>query len=239
MQVVLSTFFSQGCSQALNLHQRANYKGVDLTQNKGPILGVAASSSMIMLLMLILIVVASHPTVPTGTTTVTQTLTTTFTLPQQTVTYTTTAPAGVEVLAVRFSPDGGCKAELLNWINHANQSIYVLIYSFTLDDVANALIAAKNRGLDVKVIMDNEQSAGPGSEYQTLLNAGVTVRTDNRSAEMHDKVAIIDNQIVITGSFNWSANADTNNNENLIVLRSPSLASTYTTEFWHIWNTWT
>jgi len=211
-----------------------------LTQNKGPVIGVAASSSMIMLLMLILIVVASHPTIPTGTTTVTQTLTTTFTLPQQTITYTTTVQApAVEVLAVRFSPNGGCKTELLNWINRANQSIYVLIYSFTLDDVANALIAAKNRGLDVKIVMDNTQAAGQGSEYQTLLNAGVTVRTDNRSADMHDKVAIIDNQIVITGSFNWSTSAETENNENLIVFRSPSLASTYTTEFWHIWNTWT
>ena len=218
-----------------------------LAWSKGPVLGVAASSSIVMLLILILAIVSSGPAVPAATTTVTQTqtqtvtLTATYTAPLQTVTYTTviSPPGGVEVLAVRFSPNGGCKAELLNWINRANQSIYVLIYSFTLDEVGDALVSAKLRGVDVKVVFDGQQADVQGSEYQKLRDAGVEARVDTRAALMHDKVAVIDAKIVITGSFNWSTSAEEENNENLIVLKSQSLASTYTEEFWHIWNTWT
>ncbi|MEM2998618.1 MAG: phospholipase D family protein [Thermoproteota archaeon] len=159
----------------------------------------------------------------------------------QTVTYTTVIPGPgvVEVLAVRFSPNGGCKSELLHWINRANHSIYVLIYSFTLDEVGDALISAKSRGVDVKVVFDSLEANATESEYQKLRDAGVDARADTRSAVMNNKVAVIDGEIVITGSFNWSDSAEEENNENLIVLKSQSLAETYTNEFWRIWNTWT
>jgi len=161
---------------------------------------------------------------PRGATTVTATLTS--------LTVSTTQPQ--DILEVCFSPGGNCASRIVYWLGRANTSVHVLIYSFTLDDVAQALIQAKNRGVDVKVVMDEENFTG--TEYPTLRNAGIDVRIDYRSNLMHNKVAILDSRIVITGSFNWSAAANDRNRENLIVIANPNIASTYEQYFLQVWN---
>jgi cardiolipin hydrolase len=135
-----------------------------------------------------------------------------------------------------FSPGGNCANVLIRWISSARTSIHVLIYSFTLDNVRDALIQAKNRGVDVKIVFDEEQARGRGSEYSNLKAAGVDVRVDTGSGLMHDKVAIIDNHIIITGSFNWSQAGNQENNENLIVIDNSSWASAYEHQFQLIYN---
>lgn len=147
-----------------------------------------------------------------------------------------TAPVKREsLLQYCFSPGGDCKSYILYWIERANSSIHVLIYSFTLDDIGNALIQAKNRGVDVKVVMEEDNANSIGSEYYHLRNAGIDIRHDTRSALMHDKVAIIDNHIIITGSFNWTASANNSNNENLVVIDSSSWASAFELAFHDIY----
>jgi phosphatidylserine/phosphatidylglycerophosphate/cardiolipin synthase-like enzyme len=105
-----------------------------------------------------------------------------------------------------------------------------------LDDVRDALIQAKKRGVDVKVVFDEEQAYGQGSEYSNLKAAGVDVRIDTGPGLMHDKVAIIDNRIIITGSFNWSQAGNQENNENLVIIDSSSWAAVYEQQFADIWN---
>jgi len=108
------------------------------------------------------------------------------------------------------------------------------MYIFTLQNVAEALVSAHDRGVEVKIVFDKSQ--GSYSQY-ALLKAGIGVRNDtNPDGIMHNKVAIIDNRIVITGSFNWTNSAENNNNENLIVIRSVDVASIYESEFQDIWN---
>jgi len=137
---------------------------------------------------------------------------------------------------IHFSPRGGCADTIIYWISRANQSVHVLMYIFTLQNVAEALISAYDRGVEVKIVFDKSQ----GSSYsqQALLKAaGIEVRNDtNPNGIMHNKVAIIDNRIVITGSFNWTNSAENNNNENLIVIHSVDVASRYESEFQNIWN---
>ena len=122
----------------------------------------------------------------------------------------------------------------LYWAGRANESIHVLIYSFTLDDVSDALIEAYNSGVEVQVVFEKQQIS-KYSEYPKLEQAGVAVRNDTNSAYMHNKVMIIDETIVLTGSFNWSAHAEEQNNENLIVIKSTYIAETYEEEFQKIW----
>jgi len=141
----------------------------------------------------------------------------------------------VSILGIYFSPRGGCESQVIEWIGRANSSIHVLIYSFTLDSVSEALIEAQSRGVEVKVVCEKSQITRY-SEYQRLKAAGIQVRNDTNSAYMHDKVMIIDGIIVLTGSFNWSAHAERENNENLIVIRSVYVASVYEEEFDRIWN---
>jgi phosphatidylserine/phosphatidylglycerophosphate/cardiolipin synthase-like enzyme len=136
---------------------------------------------------------------------------------------------------VYFSPSGGCENQVIDWINKANSSIHVLIYSFTLDSVGTALIEAHDRHIEVKIVFEKGQ-IGQSSEYQRLRNSAVDVRNDTNPSYMHDKIMIVDGKIVLTGSFNWSNNAENENNENLLIITSTSLATTYENEFQKIWN---
>jgi phosphatidylserine/phosphatidylglycerophosphate/cardiolipin synthase-like enzyme len=158
--------------------------------------------------------------------------------PQGTVTQSVTVTSQVTVtrtgfglVEYAFSPGGKCANLVIKWIQKANSTIHILIYSFTLDIVRDALIQAKNRGVDVKIVMEKENWNGSGSEYMALKNAGINVRLDSNSHLMHDKVAIIDGHIILTGSFNWSAAGNTDNDENLVVLDSQTWASAYETQF--------
>jgi len=152
---------------------------------------------------------------------------------RQTMTVTATAviSQGSGLVQYCFSPGGNCDSVVIAWIDRANVSVHVMMYSFTLESVSNALIRANNRGVDVKVVMERENAYGKGSQYEALRAADVDVRLDSNSALMHDKVAIIDGRFVITGSFNWTASANERNNENLLVIDDRSWAAAYESQF--------
>ncbi len=156
-----------------------------------------------------------------------------------TTTYVTTSSqvqAPVDLVEYCFSPGGNCASIVVKWINRANSSVHVLIYSFTLDAIRNALIDAKKRGLDVKIVMERSNANEKGAEYQNLKSAGVDIRLDTNSGLMHDKVAIIDGHIILTGSYNYSAAANTTNNENLVAIDSQAWALAFETQFQQVYN---
>lgn len=140
-----------------------------------------------------------------------------------------------QVLGVYFSPNGGCEDQILYWIDRANSSIEILIYSFTLDSVGDALVEAHGRGVEVQVVFEVSQIS-QSSEYKKLKDAGIEVRNDTNSGDMHDKVMIVDGVIVLTGSFNYSNAAEKTNNENLLVINSTTIATIYGQEFTRIWD---
>lgn len=131
-----------------------------------------------------------------------------------------------------FSPDDGVAEHILDLINAATESVHFLAYSFTSDDIGQAIIARAQAGLEVRGVVDVSQSTGDGSEYETLKAAGVNVRLDgNSNGLMHDKVIIIDRSIVITGSYNFTAAAENKNDENLVVINNEAAAFKYMDEF--------
>lgn len=134
---------------------------------------------------------------------------------------------------VYFCPEDVCSSQIIRQIERAQSYIYVAIYSFTLDSIADALIRARNRGVDVKVVMEKSQ-VDKGSEYERLKNAGIDVKFDKNPDFMHNKFAIIDGKIVVTGSFNWSKHADATNDENLLIVYSEELARKYESEFFEL-----
>ncbi len=137
-----------------------------------------------------------------------------------------------------FCPEDNCSGHLIMLIDNANTSVHAAVYSFTLDSVSDALIRAKQRGVDVKVVVEKDQLS-EYSEYEKLKKAGVPVRIDSNPASMHNKFAVIDGEIVVTGSFNWSNNADKRNNENMIVINSEGIAFDYEKEFQEIFESGT
>ncbi|MGQ9680349.1 MAG: phospholipase D-like domain-containing protein [Candidatus Bathyarchaeia archaeon] len=143
--------------------------------------------------------------------------------------------SNISVIAVSFSRVEDTSQLLRYWIGRANRSIVVAVYAFTQDALGDALIEAKNKGIDVQILIDNKYINVQGSEFARLENAGISIKSDTRSADMHHKFIIIDGYILGTGSYNWSQAAEDENDENLILLRSQSLADVYLDEFNRLW----
>ena len=133
------------------------------------------------------------------------------------------------------------EGRLIEKINAAQTSIHIASFEFDLTPVAEALIAAKQRGVDVRWVTDDEHGleadAEPGhGQFALLQNAGIEVRSDNRSALMHNKFWIFDNQIVWTGSTNVTESGIFKQDNNTIVFQSPELAAIYEREFQEMWD---
>ena len=141
---------------------------------------------------------------------------------------------------VWFGPQDEPANMLVDAINSAQQSIDFCIYAFTLDEVAQAMIQAKNRGVQVRGIFDEGTISDTPTQFYTLQEAGVDVRTDPCPYAFHHKFMVIDRDgtdpVVITGSGNWSFSGTARNDENFLVVHSSSMAQTYYEEFLRWWN---
>ncbi|RCI07031.1 Mitochondrial cardiolipin hydrolase [Rhizopus stolonifer] len=104
-----------------------------------------------------------------------------------------------------FFPSKDSFNAFLSVLNSATKTIDICVFAFTDDDVADALIAAKKRGVSIRIITDNQQAAGKGADAKRLQESyGIPFKTDNTTGYMHNKFAIIDSATLINGSFNWS-----------------------------------
>ncbi|MFN8481593.1 MAG: phospholipase D-like domain-containing protein [Anaerolineae bacterium] len=130
-----------------------------------------------------------------------------------------------------FSPTGGGKQAIQKRLEVAQKSIKVLAFSFTDDDQAKALLDKAKKGVKVQGVFEARNANGSGAEYPAFKNAGLDVLTDGNCYTMHHKVYIIDDKTVITGSYNFSSNADKDNDENLLIIDDPNLAKLYSQEF--------
>lgn len=131
-----------------------------------------------------------------------------------------------------FSPKGGCTDVIVEEINKASVSIHIYAFSFTSRPIANALIRAMKRGVEVRVIADREQDKSVWSQLGRLQEHGAKVWIDRVSGFSHSKVMVFDGLIVLTGSFNFSKNAETKNRENIVLIKKRSLAERYLAN-WH------
>jgi phospholipase D len=115
----------------------------------------------------------------------------------------------------------------------AQQSIIVAMYGLTDPDIVDAIIAARWRGVEIGIKLDKLQSAGQSQSAAIAQPEaeGVVVEVSKQSRQLHDKFAVIDLRWIVTGSFNWTGNAENRNRENLLVLDCPDLAWSYASEW--------
>lgn len=143
------------------------------------------------------------------------------------------------VFSVGFSPSHGHSAldVVLSAIEGAKDSVDIAAYSFTSKPIAAALVAAKNRGVSVRVVADEKANNDRYTAVTFLANQSVPVRLNARYAIMHNKFMVVDGDTVQTGSFNYTASANSRNAENaLLVQNAPALAGTYQAEFNRLWS---
>jgi phosphatidylserine/phosphatidylglycerophosphate/cardiolipin synthase-like enzyme len=139
-------------------------------------------------------------------------------------------------MQVLFSSEDKIVNNLIALVNDAQSNIRFLAFSFTDYPLAQAMIDRAKAGVDVKGVYETFGSSGPRSELKTFWCAGLPIRQDGNSGFLHDKIIIIDNSIVVTGSLNYSSSADDENEENVVIFENLEIASLYLSEFEKIWN---
>jgi len=131
--------------------------------------------------------------------------------------------------ATCFTPGQDCEGLIVKEIRRAQKSILLQAYSFTSAPIAKALMEAKQRGMDVRAILDKSQRREKYTGATFLKHAGIPVVIDERPAIAHSKIFIFDQQSVLTGSFNFTQSAQKRNAENLIVIKGDAnLVRAYT-----------
>lgn len=141
-------------------------------------------------------------------------------------------------LEVAFSPDGSAQALVLKVIDSARKELRVLAYNFTSSSVTRALIRARKRGVDVRLVVDHrlnveeDRTGKSRAALSALAHAGVEVRTTEAFLAHHDKVIVADRETVELGSYNFTEAAARRNSENVLVnWRNPALARAYLAHF--------
>jgi len=138
-----------------------------------------------------------------------------------------------------FSPEGSARTLVLETIASAKHRIQMLAYSFQAPDVMQALVDAKKRGVDVRVVIDKRRNTGKTSRaaMDFVTSHGVALRTNDHFNIHHDKTIIVDGETVETGSFNFAKSAETTNSENVVVIRNaPEIARQYVEHWQSRWD---
>jgi phosphatidylserine/phosphatidylglycerophosphate/cardiolipin synthase-like enzyme len=135
-----------------------------------------------------------------------------------------------------FSPEEACALKIISLIDRARKQIDVCVFTITDNRISDALCRAHKRRVNVRVISDNDKSRDRGSDVDRLESMGIQVRTDNEPSHMHHKYALFDSNWLLTGSYNWTRSASTENEENIVVTNDPNLVSEFRDHFSNLWN---
>ena len=138
-------------------------------------------------------------------------------------------------IQVLFSPEDKAISHIIPYVQGAKKSITFMAFTYTQDALGQAMIAAFKNNVKVSGVFEATGSDGEFSEMTPLYCAKIPVRQDGNPSFMHHKVIIIDEHIVITGSLNFTDNADQQNNENVIIIDNADIAKLYTAEFQRVW----
>lgn len=146
------------------------------------------------------------------------------------------ATCAVEALFVSPSIDHVIEKRLIEILEGAKETILLAMYSFTDDQLGDAVIRAHQRGVSVRVILDGAQNTAQGGEYQKLREEGIPIIVEDVSGLMHHKFLVVDSQITVTGSYNWTEAANRENFENIVVIVCREVAQAFAAEFNRIWD---
>ncbi len=140
-----------------------------------------------------------------------------------------------EADAAFFSPGLACLQRINARIRNALNAVDICVFTITDDRITDEIIAAHNRGVQVRILTDNDKTEDRGSDIAKFRQAGIPVRIDESPFHMHHKFAIIDQQRLLNGSYNWTRSAADSNEENLVDCGEPELLARFQKEFDDLW----
>ena len=135
-----------------------------------------------------------------------------------------------------FFPNAANEQKVVSMLRTCKKTLDIAIFSLTLDSIAEAILEAFQRGIKVRIIADDECAKNKGSNIKLLASVGIPCKTDNAVYHMHHKFAVLDDSVVIMGSFNWTGQAVKYNQENIFFYEDKNIASQYAKEFERLWN---
>lgn len=138
--------------------------------------------------------------------------------------------------AAYFSPGTSCKSAIISQIRKARSSIKICVFTISDNEISKEIIAAHRRKISVKVITDNDKSFDRGSDIETIFKSGVPLKIDQTDDHMHHKFCIIDKQLLLSGSYNWTRSAAERNHENILLTEESSVVKAFLGEFDSLWN---
>ncbi len=136
---------------------------------------------------------------------------------------------------VYFSLSDNPQKEIIENINQAEAFINIAMYIFTDREIALPLVKAQERGVKVRLYLDQDQVDYQYSQSRFLVQRGIKTRISSNNYIMHHKFAIIDNRLLLTGSYNWTFSANNRNDENLMVIDDPDLIEIFQNQFVNLW----
>ena len=135
-----------------------------------------------------------------------------------------------------FSPNDACATRVRELIAFSKHRIDICVFTITDNRIVQRIAEAHKRGVEVRIISDDLKAQDPGSDIGRLARSGIEVRLDHTDAHMHHKFAIFDTGILLTGSYNWTRSAATENNENIIVSDDGNLVAQFQREYDQLWH---
>jgi len=136
---------------------------------------------------------------------------------------------------VYFSLSDNPQKAIIKNINQSQAFINIAMYVFTDKEIAIPLIDAQKRGVKVRVYLDRSQIESSYSVSRFLVQKEIKVRISSNNYIMHNKFAIIDNRILLTGYYNWTFSANNRNDENLMVIDDPEIIEIFQNQFVNLW----
>ena len=140
------------------------------------------------------------------------------------------------MLEAYFSPqDNAITSQVIGYIDGAQKYIYMPVFVLTHKGMESALIRAKQRGVDVKIIVDSTNVFVKGSSVKTLRETGIPVKVENYAGKLHSKSIIIDDKYILAGSMNFSNSGERRNDENMLIVKNSRLTMFYREFFEYLW----
>jgi phosphatidylserine/phosphatidylglycerophosphate/cardiolipin synthase-like enzyme len=130
-----------------------------------------------------------------------------------------------------FASEDGVAAHVIEKINQAQKKIHFLAFSFTHNGIGEAMLARKRAGVELQGVFETTGSNTQFSQFGKMKQAGVDVYQDGNPYVMHHKVILLDDHVTIFGSFNFSENADKDNDENLLIVDDPTFTAEFEREY--------
>ena len=125
---------------------------------------------------------------------------------------------------------------MIGAIEEAHHTLDIAVFTISENNVANAISDAKNRGIKVRIITDDDKINDVGSDIFKLKSRGLHIKIDEHNSLMHHKFAIIDGVRVLNGSYNWTRTASEVNNENIVITNNPTIVKAFAQEFERLWD---